>query len=600
MKIRTWLPLVMLAFAAACSDSGLTGPDSSSSTFLDPSAGPEVAQPSPPAVAHFSVAPAGSGTGPTVTTDKEDYAPGETVTISGSGWWAGETVELRLDEEPATHDPLVFSSVADENGDFVNRDFVVGDHDVGVTFTLTATGLTSGLVATTGFTDGNFNIISSPASLFSSVTYDRFNSSGSCSGTPNSTNQTLNYGTNLGLNAGQSMRFTPPTVTGYTYSSYSASASDLVVTALSGGRLCVSGFATTPPGSPTRVLTLNYTATNRPPTADAGGPYTGDEGSAIQLDGSGSSDPDGGALTYSWTVDTPSLCTFDDATKVDAQVTCTDNGSFTLTLTVTDAGGLSDSDNASLTVNNVAPVVSIDHPVHMSVWPITGISGVTNFIDASFTDAGTNDTHTCLIAWGNSSSTVGTVAETSGAGTCRLTPSGNPYASTGAGIYTITVTVTDDDGGAGSATVTIVVYDPSAGFVTGGGWIDSPAGAYKPDLALMGKATFGFVSKYKKGATRPDGNTEFQFHAAGMNFHSANYDWLVVNQAGTNAQFKGTGTINGSGNYGFMLWAVDGSPDKFRIRIWEEIASVEVDVYDNGFNQPIGGGSIVIHTGSKK
>ena len=114
--------------------------------------------------------------------------------------------------------------------------------------------------------------------------------------------------------------------------------------------------------------------------------------------------------------------------------------------------------------------------------------------------------------------------------------------------------------------------------------------------AIGGKANFGFVSKYKKGATAPTGNTEFQFKAAELNFHSSSYDWLVVNQNGTNAQFKGSGTINGEGDYRFMLWAGD-DPDTFRIRIWEEdeISGVETDVYDNGFNQGIGGGSIVIH-----
>ena len=46
-----------------------------------------------------------------------------------------------------------------------------------------------------------------------------------------------------------------------------------------------------------------------------------------------------------------------------------------------------------------------------------------------------------------------------------------------------------------------------------------------------------------------------------------------------------------------MLWAGDDMPDTFRIRIWEEDESgVETDVYDNGFDQAIGGGSIVIHT----
>lgn len=141
----------------------------------------------------------------------------------------------------------------------------------------------------------------------------------------------------------------------------------------------------------------------------------------------------------------------------------------------------------------------------------------------------------------------------------------------------------------------LVVYNPEGGFVTGGGWIDSPAGAYAPDASLTGKANFGFVSKYKKGATTPTGQTEFVFKTADLNFHSSSYQWLVVNQAGTNAQFKGEGTINGAGSYKFMLWAGDSDPDTFRIRIWEEVGDSEIDVYDNGTEQPIGGGSIVVH-----
>lgn len=79
-----------------------------------------------------------------------------------------------------------------------------------------------------------------------------------------------------------------------------------------------------------------------------------------------------------------------------------------------------------------------------------------------------------------------------------------------------------------SSQISIVIYDPSAGFVTGGGWINSPAGAYIPDQSLAGKASFGFVAKYQKGLTVPTGNTEFQFHTAGLNFKSTSYGWLVV------------------------------------------------------------------------
>jgi hypothetical protein len=166
------------------------------------------------------------------------------------------------------------------------------------------------------------------------------------------------------------------------------------------------------------------------------------------------------------------------------------------------------------------------------------------------------------------------------------------------GVYPITVDATDYAGNASDPSVTttyLVVYDPSAGFVTGGGWIDSPTGAYTPDTSLAGKATFGFVSKYQKGATVPTGSTEFQFKVGNLNFHSDVQQWLVVNKASMNAQFKGTGTINGAGDYGFMIWATDGSPDTFRIQIWDQNNGDAV-VYDNGVQQSLGGGSIVVHT----
>ena len=122
----------------------------------------------------------------------------------------------------------------------------------------------------------------------------------------------------------------------------------------------------------------------------------------------------------------------------------------------------------------------------------------------------------------------------------------------------------------------------------------------------MGKATFRFVSKYKKGATVPTGETEFQTRAGNLDFHSDNYQWLVV--AGTKAKYKGVGTINGSGNYGFMLSAIDGeskdNPDLFRIKIWN-IDDGEAVVYDNQMGDAddadptteIGGGNIAVHKG---
>jgi hypothetical protein len=206
----------------------------------------------------------------------------------------------------------------------------------------------------------------------------------------------------------------------------------------------------------------------------------------------------------------------------------------------------------------------------------------------TFSDPGIPDTHEVTWDWGDETMEDWEIDANS--------PASMDHTYEEPGVYTVTVTVTDDDGGTVSQTYEfIVIYDPSAGFVTGGGWIDSPEGAYKPEPPLTGKANFGFVSKYKKGADVPTGQTEFQFKIAGLNFHSSNYDWLVI--TGNNyAMFKGTGTINGEGEYRFRLWAGDGVPDTFRIRIWlEDEEGNETDVYDNGFDQAIGGGSIVIH-----
>jgi hypothetical protein len=160
-----------------------------------------------------------------------------------------------------------------------------------------------------------------------------------------------------------------------------------------------------------------------------------------------------------------------------------------------------------------------------------------------------------------------------------------------AGIYNVCLKVNDGYVDSTEVCTLAVVYDPSAGFVTGGGWIDSPAGAYAADPTLTGKATFGFVAKYQKGANLPSGNTEFQFKVGNLNFKSTSYEWLVV--AGTQAIFKGAGSINGQGTYTFMITVNDDTPDTFRIKIWDSAS--DTLIYDIGSQQEIGGGSIVIH-----
>jgi hypothetical protein len=320
-------------------------------------------------------------------------------------------------------------------------------------------------------------------------------------------------------------------------------------------------------------------------------PVVVDEGD-VALNGGTVSDADGDTVTLTASVGT--VTNNDDGTwSWSLQTLDGPDDSQTVTIHADDGNGGTDEVSFALTVNNVAPAIEAINgpadPVSINDQPVS--------VEVLFSDPGTPDTHDVTWAWGDGGSDTQTGA---------TSPATASHTYADAGVFEVTVTVTDDDGGSASGVFQyIVVYDPSAGFVTGGGWIMSPAGAYAPDPALTGKATFGFVSKYKKGATVPTGQTEFQFHAAGMNFHSDTYQWLVV--AGAKAQYKGVGTINGAGEYGFMLTAVDAAltpsteVDLFRIKIWDK-ATGEI-VYDNQMNADdtadpttaIGGGNIVIH-----
>jgi len=89
----------------------------------------------------------------TITSEWPDYAPGETVLLTGTGWDAGETVLISLHEDPAMCPDHGYTAIADDAGNISNAEFVTDEHDIGVTFTVTATGLGSGLSAEATFTD---------------------------------------------------------------------------------------------------------------------------------------------------------------------------------------------------------------------------------------------------------------------------------------------------------------------------------------------------------------------------------------------------------------------------------------------------------------
>lgn len=260
-------------------------------------------------------------------------------------------------------------------------------------------------------------------------------------------------------------------------------------------------------------------------------------------------------------------------------------GSTTNTFVATDASG----NSAACSFNVV--VIDAENPVISSITVPISPQPLGSSVIASANTSDNCGIVTTQWSWGDgSNSTTGS----------------HTYAMPG--VYQVSLSVTDAAGNSASALALnyVVIYDPSAGFVTGGGWIQSPPGAYLPNPALTGKANFGFVSKYKKGSNVPEGNTEFQFKAGDLNFKSYVYEWLVI--AGANAKFKGSGHINGQGDYDFMLTGNDGdllgksNPDQFRIKIWDRqnggvIYDNKVGSDDTGYDaQNVDGGSITIHS----
>jgi uncharacterized repeat protein (TIGR03803 family) len=335
------------------------------------------------------------------------------------------------------------------------------------------------------------------------------------------------------------------------------------------------------------VYRLIFESANQPPVArckDVTVAAGASCAAAASID-NGSSDPDAG----------------DSITLTQAPAGPYAIGNTLVTLTVTDSHGASDTCAATVTVTNPAPAAAITGPASGSVFAVnTPVAFAGSWTDAN---GGAHTARWSFDGVPDASFNVGTGASGS---------ANTNHTFTAAGVYLVQLTVTDACGASGSVSqvggidAMVVVFDPSAGFVTGGGWINSPPGAYTANPALTGKANFGFESKYKKGASAPTGETEFQYKVGNLNFHSTSYQWLVV--AGAKAQFKGTGTINNAGSYGFILTAIDGEisggggADKFRMKITGSGGGL---VYDNLLNAPdaddpttlLGGGSIVIHSG---
>ena len=178
----------------------------------------------------------------------------------------------------------------------------------------------------------------------------------------------------------------------------------------------------------------NVQANNIPPAVSAGGPYSGNEGSPVSFDGSGSSSICG-FPTLRWDFSDGGV-----AFGKFPQHTFGDNGVYSGLLTATDSTGLTSTTTFSVPIANVAPSVSAG-PSRTTLW------GVPISFHANGSDPGPFDNTNLLYSWdfGDPNSPIGAAGQDVS------------HVYSAPGVDTVHVTVTDPQGAPGTGTVQVTV-----------------------------------------------------------------------------------------------------------------------------------------------
>ncbi len=192
----------------------------------------------------------------------------------------------------------------------------------------------------------------------------------------------------------------------------------------------------------TDSFTVNVT--NTAPVADAGGPYTTNQGVAVTLNGNASSDADGGITTYQWDCDANGGLSF-SSPSASPTFSCTypDDGTFTATLRVTDVDGTTDDDTAQVVVTNTVPIADAGGPY----------SGTKN-VALTVNGSGSTDSDGTIASYQWDCDTSDSVPVSSPSATATFS-----CIYLAVGTYTVQLIVTDDDGSTDSDTATVSIVN---------------------------------------------------------------------------------------------------------------------------------------------
>lgn len=229
------------------------------------------------------------------------------------------------------------------------------------------------------------------------------------------------------------------------------------------------------------------------PTAEANGPYTGNEGTAIQFTGAGSSDPNGIA-TYAWDWNDDGI--FDDSTASETiSHSFTDDYSGNVVLRVRSNDGKMSTDNAAVTVSNVAPSVELGGNK-------TEDEGTLINFSATVSDPGSDDQLTYAWNFGDGSTSNEQAPD---------------HAFADNGSFSVSLTVSDGDGGQQTDQMTVTVNNVAPTADPGGPYNGRPG----ENVNLHGSATDPGTADTFTFTWDLDANGSYETSGADAIFNSA-------------------------------------------------------------------------------